>query len=53
MAELAGGDAVYVDPLDVASIRDGVERASKPPPRRGPTWADVARATEDVYRELL
>ena len=52
MAELAGEAAVYVDPWDVASIRDGIARAFAPTPRRGPSWADVARATEDVYREL-
>jgi glycosyltransferase involved in cell wall biosynthesis len=52
MAELAGDDAVYVDPYDVVSIRDGIARAFRPAPRRGPSWADVARATEAVYGEL-
>jgi glycosyltransferase involved in cell wall biosynthesis len=52
MAELAGADAVYVDPADVASIRDGIERAFAPEPRRVASWADVARATEAVYGEL-
>ena len=52
MAELAGDDAVYVDPGDVASIRDGIARSFAPAPRRGPSWADVARTTEEVYREV-
>jgi len=52
MAELAGTDAAYVDPRDVESIRDGIARARRPAPRRGPSWAEVARATEAVYREL-
>ena len=43
MAELAGDDATYVDPTDVASIRDGIARAfaadAAPRSRR---WADVA-----------
>ncbi len=51
MAELAP-DAALVDPLDVASIRDGIARARAPEPRRGASWADVARATEAVYQEL-
>lgn len=41
MSELAGADATYVDPYDVASIRAGVEAAFAPTPRReppGPTW---------------
>ena len=33
MAELAGDDAVYVDPLDPESIRAGIERAEPRPPR--------------------
>jgi glycosyltransferase involved in cell wall biosynthesis len=52
MAEVAGEDATYVDPTDVASIRDGIARAFRPEPRRGATWADVARATRDVYVEV-
>jgi len=52
MAELAGDDAVYVDPYDVESIRDGISRAFRPAPRRGPSWADVARSTRAVYEEL-
>jgi glycosyltransferase involved in cell wall biosynthesis len=53
MAELAGEDAVYVDPYDVESIRDGIARAFRPTPRRGPSWADVAGATQAIYEELL
>jgi glycosyltransferase involved in cell wall biosynthesis len=53
MAELAGDDAVYVDPYDVDSIRDGIARAFRPAPRRSPAWADVARSTRAVYEELV
>jgi glycosyltransferase involved in cell wall biosynthesis len=52
MEEIAGEDAVYVDPGDVASIRDGIERAAPPPPRRIADWPEVARRTMDVYREV-
>jgi glycosyltransferase involved in cell wall biosynthesis len=58
--ETAGGAAVLVDPLDVASIAAGIEEATS---RRdelvraglerasGFTWAETARRTVDVYRE--
>jgi glycosyltransferase involved in cell wall biosynthesis len=49
MAELAGEDATIVDPYDVGSIRAGIERAFRPPPRRGPSWREVAAATREVY----
>ena len=52
MAEVAGGDAVYVDPYDVASIRAGVERAFPPGSRMPAGWDEVARATRAVYEEL-
>jgi len=52
MAEVAGDDAVYVDPYDVMSIREGIERAFAPAPRRVASWADVAEATRSVYEEL-
>ena len=42
MAELAGADAVYVDPLDVGSIREGIARSFRPTPRRVGSWTDVA-----------
>jgi len=51
MAELAGADAVYVDPTDVGAIRAGIERARPPAPRAVARWTDVARATERVYEE--
>ena len=51
MAELAGPDAVYVDPADVESIRDGIARATASPARRGPGWAEVAARTWAVYEE--
>ncbi len=52
MAEIAGDDAVYVDPASVASIREGIEKAFRPTPRRGVSWAEVAAQTRDVYEEL-
>ena len=52
MEEIAGSDATYVDPLDVASIRAGVERAFRPEPRRFALWADVAAATCAIYEEV-
>ena len=53
MAEIAGGDAAYVDPADVESIRAGIERAAAPRPRRVATWAEVAARTRAVYEELV
>ena len=52
MQELAGEDAVYVDPYDVESIRDGIGHAVARPPRRSRSWDDVARETWAVYEEL-
>jgi hypothetical protein len=52
MAEFARDDAVYVDPLDVASIRAGIARAFRPAPRKVASWAEVAQATRAVYEEL-
>jgi glycosyltransferase involved in cell wall biosynthesis len=52
MAEFARDDAVYVDPLDVASIRAGIGRAFRPPPRKVASWGEVAQATRAVYEEL-
>jgi glycosyltransferase involved in cell wall biosynthesis len=52
MAELAGGDAALVDPLDVESIRDGIARAVRAAARRGPSWAEVAERTRAVYEEV-
>lgn len=52
MAELAGDAAVYVDPEDVTSIREGIERAARSEPQRGVTWAEVAARTRAVYEEL-
>jgi glycosyltransferase involved in cell wall biosynthesis len=51
MAELAGPDAAYVNPLDVDSIRAGIARAVRPEPRRGPRWSEVAEQTWRVYEE--
>ena len=52
MAEFAGDDAVYVDPRDVDSIREGIARAFAPAPRRVASWDEVGRATRAVYEEL-
>jgi glycosyltransferase involved in cell wall biosynthesis len=52
MAEFAGGDAVYVDPADVDSIRAGIASARPAPPRRVAAWSDVAAATRAVYEEV-
>ncbi len=52
MAMVAGEDAALVDPWDVDSIRDGIARASRPMPRRGASWAEVAAATRAVYEEV-
>jgi glycosyltransferase involved in cell wall biosynthesis len=49
MAEFAGDDATYVDPEDVASIREGIARAFRPEPRRVASWTEVARSTREVY----
>jgi len=53
MTEVAGLDAVYVDPRDVGSIRDGIARAFKPQPRRVAEWRDVAARTREVYEEVV
>jgi glycosyltransferase involved in cell wall biosynthesis len=52
MTEVAGGDAVYVDPYDVDAIRGGIARAVAPAPRRVARWRDVAAATRGVYEEV-
>jgi glycosyltransferase involved in cell wall biosynthesis len=49
MQELAGDDAVYVDPTDVESIRHGLARAFAPAPRRVAAWPDVVLRTRAVY----
>ena len=51
--EVAGGQATLVDPLDVASIADGIERAEPGDPAyaRAFTWDETARRTRDVYAE--
>jgi glycosyltransferase involved in cell wall biosynthesis len=53
MQEIAGPDAVYVDPEDVASIRDGIGQASPPIPRRIADWPEIARRTRGVYEEAV
>jgi glycosyltransferase involved in cell wall biosynthesis len=59
--EVAGGAAVLVDPLDAGSIAAGIEdalsrqdelRAHGLERARAFTWAETARRTADVYREL-
>jgi glycosyltransferase involved in cell wall biosynthesis len=49
MVEIGGPDAVYVDPLEVGSIRDGIARAGQVEPRRFAGWGDVARRTREIY----
>jgi glycosyltransferase involved in cell wall biosynthesis len=49
MQELAGDDAVYVDPTDVESIRAGLAKAFAPPPRRLVEWPEVVARTRAVY----
>jgi glycosyltransferase involved in cell wall biosynthesis len=60
--EVAGGAAVLVDPLDPASIAAGLEEADRRRDElrelgleraRAFSWRDVARATEEVYREAV
>ena len=50
MAEL--GDVVEVDPLDVGSIRAGVERAERRAAQVVARWPEVAAATRAVYEEV-
>jgi glycosyltransferase involved in cell wall biosynthesis len=50
MAEL--GDVVTVDPLDVASIRAGIERAARPAHAEPPRWPEVAATTWSVYEAV-
>jgi glycosyltransferase involved in cell wall biosynthesis len=49
MEEVAGEDAVYVDPLDVESIRKGIAQVGPVAPRRFDGWDDVARRTQETY----
>ena len=55
--EIAGGAALLVDPLDVASIAEGIDRASREPPAGGVaraaafTWDETARRTREVYED--
>ena len=62
--EIAGGAAVLVDPFDVGSIAEGLERAAIPDEAdrlralgrervKGFEWAAAAAATEEVYRRLV
>jgi glycosyltransferase involved in cell wall biosynthesis len=50
MAEL--GDVVTVEPLDVASIRAGIERVSRPVQASITRWPEVAAATRAVYEAV-
>jgi glycosyltransferase involved in cell wall biosynthesis len=58
--EVAGGAAVLVDPLDVADIAAGIERADRERAglreaglarARAFTWDETARLTRAVYEE--
>jgi glycosyltransferase involved in cell wall biosynthesis len=55
--EVAGGAAVLVDPLEVESIADGIERARDGAAgierARAFSWEEAAAATAAVYREAV
>ena len=51
MAELAGNDAVVVDPTDVGAITDAIAHAVAPLPRHIARWDDVAAQTLAVYEQ--
>jgi alpha-1,3-rhamnosyl/mannosyltransferase len=53
MAEVARGNAVLVDPEDIASIAAGIEEATgrRADGFRPPTWDEAADGTLAVYRE--
>jgi len=51
MAELAGGAAVLVDPLDVDDIARGIACARAPVGFVAPSWDETARLTRAVYEE--
>ena len=53
MAELAGDDAVLVDPTDVSAIRDAIGDAAAPTPRRVASWDEVAARTQTVYEDAV
>ncbi|CAB4709360.1 MAG: glycosyltransferase [Actinobacteria bacterium] len=53
MADVAGDDALYVDPLDVAAIRDAIGSVTRPAPRTFPGWGEIAQLTTAVYAEAL
>ena len=62
MEEVAGGAAVLVDPLDVASIADGIRAAQRSTRRARPrghrsvprefTWQRAADAVVELWQEL-
>jgi hypothetical protein len=52
MADLAGDQAVLVDPYDVEDIARGIDEAVGREVRfTPPTWDDTARLTHAVYEE--
>ena len=52
MVELAGDDAVYVDPEDVDAIRDGIAHVMPAEARRFLGWDEVARRTREIYEAV-
>ena len=53
MEEIAGADATYVDPLDVASIRAGIARGLRARRRAASRRGRRSRAaTRAVYEEV-
>jgi glycosyltransferase involved in cell wall biosynthesis len=62
MEEVAGGAAILVDPLDVASIADGIREAISRRDQLVPrgierarefTWGRAADAVVELWRELV
>jgi glycosyltransferase involved in cell wall biosynthesis len=62
LPEIAGDAAVLVPPADPAALAEGIGRATRERERlvaagleraRGFSWAETARRTLAVYRELL
>ena len=62
LPEVAGDAAILVEPRNPVALAGGIERALAdrerlrrrgPGPRAGFSWAETARRTLEVYRELL
>ena len=62
--EIAGGAAILVDPFDINSMQEGIERLTQPEEStrlcglgaeraRSFTWSAAAEATIESYRQAL